>query len=479
MKKIHIALITILLTALFFNKYIQAKLPFDIFTNDKPSVAPIIKEVAGSVVNITISRDIEVNSNTQNRFFSNPFSDPFFRKFFSIPEGQQLPKEEQKNIQRIQSVGSGVIIDSEIGYIVTNNHVVEGAKEIFITTTDEREFEATIIGSDTETDIAILKVKNPENLTSIQLGDSDNLEVGDFVIAIGNPFGLRNTVTTGIISGLGRNRLGIESYEDFIQTDAAINRGNSGGALINFNGKLVGLNTAIFSDSGGGNLGIGFAIPVNMVKIISAKLIEDGKIERGLIGVFMQDIDEKIADYFNLDSKDGALVSSVVDDSSADKAGILAGDVIVAINDEAVKSPVDVRNKVGYLSVGEEVNLTIVRNSKTLLINLELGKRESLDTKKQNTNNIIRKEKLTEKFDHIDLLEGVEFNLVDNEVRVYKIENNSKAQRAGLAKGDVIVSVNNIPIKNFSDFDKTLDDSEDEILFYVNKQGFFSFIVLK
>ena len=441
-----------------------AKVSFKIKNN---SISPIIKQVADSVVNIVATKEVTLQKD------NTLFSDPFFRNFF---DDNSVPQEKKNQTQKASNVGSGVIIDNK-GYIITNYHVVNGADEIIITTLNKKEFKAKIIGVDEETDIAILKIDTKEPVQAIKLGNSSMLEVGDFVIAIGNPFGLVNTVTTGIISGLGRNSLGIESYEDFIQTDAAINRGNSGGALINFNGELIGINTAILSGNNGGNLGIGFAIPVNMVKAISAKLIKDGKIERGIIGIYMQDITPEIQKAFNLKNKKGTLVSDILKNSSAERVGIKVGDVIIKINDEYIENYIDLRNKVAFLSVGDKIELTIIRNEKIKNISLNLGKR-NIDTSSVNDKQAPKKDKKINKFNNIESLKGVEFVILKDKIIVDKIENNSRAAKAGLEKDDVIVSVNHLIVKNFDEMKDALEENEDEVLFYVKKKEKSVFIVV-
>src|ERR1700687_4558601 len=314
-----------------------------------PTLAPMIKKVSPAVVNIATRGTI------RERGPQNPLlDDPFFRRFFDVPPDTG-PRERP-----FQSAGSGVIVDAKSGYIVTNAHVVENANEITVTLQDGRDLKADVVGSDTPSDVAVLKVK-PDGLSQIALGDSAKSEVGDFVVAIGNPFGLQHTVTSGIISGLSRSGINPDGYEDFIQTDASINPGNSGGALVNLRGELIGINTAILSKSGG-NIGIGFAIPVNMVKNVTDQLLKFGAVKRGVLGVNIYTLTADIARSLGLANVHGALVAEVVGGSAADKAGVRTGDVVTTINGQSVKSNAELRNVIGLLRVGDKVDIGLVRN---------------------------------------------------------------------------------------------------------------------
>src|SRR2546421_1836135 len=322
-----------------------------------PTLAPMIKKVSPAVVNIATRGTI------RERGPQNPLlDDPFFRRFFDVPP-QAGPRERP-----FQSAGSGVIFDARNGYIVTNAHVVENASEITVTLQDGRDLKADVVGSDEPSDVAVLKVKSEGlTLTQISLGDSAKVEVGDFVVAIGNPFGLQHTVTSGIISGLSRSGINPDGYEDFIQTDASINPGNSGGALVNLRGELIGINTAILSRSGG-NIGIGFAIPVNMARSVMEQLIKYGSVKRGQLGVSMYTVTPDIAHSLGLSSALGALVSQVVEGSPADKAGIRTGDVITSVNGQTVKSNSELRNTIGLLRVGDKIDIGLVRDGKPLRV---------------------------------------------------------------------------------------------------------------
>src|ERR1700720_1070371 len=332
---------------------IPAAMPPAVGETPLPTLAPMIKKVSPAVVNIATRGTI------RERGPQNPLlDDPFFRRFFDVPPDTG-PRERP-----FQSAGSGVIVDARSGYIVTNAHVVENANEITVTLQDGRDLKADVVGSDTPSDVAVLKVK-PDGLSQIALGDSAKSEAGDFVVAIGNPFGLQHTVTSGIISGLSRSGINPDGYEDFIQTDASINPGNSGGALVTRRGELIGINTAILSRSGG-NIGIGFAIPVNMAHSVMDQLIRYGAVKRGELGVSMYTVTPDIAQSLGLANAQGALVSQVVDGSPAEKAGIHTGDVITSVNGQPVKSNGELRNAIGLMRVGDKVEIGLLREGKPL-----------------------------------------------------------------------------------------------------------------
>src|SRR3954465_7669543 len=321
-------------------------------TTPMPTLAPMIKRVSPAVVNIA------TRGTVRERTPQNPLlEDPFFKRFFDLPD--MGPRERQ-----FQSAGSGVIFDAKNGYIVTNAHVVDNATEITVTLQDGRDLTATVVGSDVPSDVAVLKVPT-ENLIQLALGDSTRLEVGDFVVAIGNPFGLQHTVTSGIVSGLGRSGINPDGYEDFIQTDASINPGNSGGALVNLRGELVGINSAILSRSGG-NIGIGFAIPVNMARSIMDQLLQYGSVKRGFLGVNIYSLSPDMAKSLNLSNTQGVLVSQVSEGSAAEKAGIKAGDVITSINGQVIKSNSELRNAIGLSRVGEKLDVALIRDRKPM-----------------------------------------------------------------------------------------------------------------
>ncbi|HEV2229099.1 MAG TPA: Do family serine endopeptidase [Steroidobacteraceae bacterium] len=318
-----------------------------------PSLAPMIRKVSPAVVNVS-TRGTVLESGPQNPLLQ----DPFFRRFFDLPRGT-APHEHL-----FRSAGSGVIFDARQGYIVTNAHVVENASEITVTLQDGRDLKARVVGSDQPSDVAVLKV-SAAGLAQMPLGDSSRLEVGDFVVAIGNPFGLQHTVTSGIVSGLSRTGINPDGYEDFIQTDASINPGNSGGALVNLRGELIGINTEIISRNGG-NVGIGFAIPVNMARNVMEQLVKYGAVRRGQLGVSLYTVTPDIADSLGLSSAAGALVSQVVDGSPADKAGLRVGDVVTSVNGQPVRSNTELRNVIGLLRVGDTMDIALVRDGKPM-----------------------------------------------------------------------------------------------------------------
>jgi serine protease DegQ len=319
-----------------------------------PTLAPLLKDVTPAVVNIA----------TKGHEAVNPlYNDPLFRRFYNIPEG--APERET------QAAGSGVIIDAKAGYVITNNHVIEHADEIVVTLKDNRQLKAKLVGADPDTDVAVLKIE-PKNLTALEIGDSDKLQVGDYVLAIGNPFGLGQTVTSGIVSALGRTGLGIESYENFIQTDASINPGNSGGALINLRGELVGINTAIVGPSGG-NVGIGFAVPIDMARSVFQQLIAHGEVKRGRLGVEVEDLTPDIAEALHTDAQGGAVITKVVRDSPASRVGLQAGDVILAIDGRPVQNSSDLRNHIALMAVGQTIQLTIVRKGNQQTVSVQIA----------------------------------------------------------------------------------------------------------
>ena len=320
------------------------------------TIAPMLQKVTPAVVNIAVLSRAPQAENPLLR-------DPFFRRFFNIPEQQARPQV---------SAGSGVIVDARRGYVVTNAHVVENAQEIAVTLKDRRRLRATLVGRDAATDIALLKIQ-ADNLVALPWGDSDRLQVGDFVVAIGNPFGLGQTVTSGIVSALGRSGLKIEGYEDFIQTDASINPGNSGGALVNFNGELVGINTAIIGPAGG-SVGIGFAVPVSIVRSVMELLVEYGEVRRGRLGVAIQDLTPDLADSMNLAGDAGAVIAKVEPGSPADSAGLRSGDVVVAVEGRPVRSATDFRNRVGLVRAGTPMQVTVMRGGSQRNLTLRTGK---------------------------------------------------------------------------------------------------------
>lgn len=343
----------------------DARWPLSTESGQLPTLAPLLQEVTPGVVNLATRGRVRLEQNPlfNDPFFRRFFEDPLFRRFFELPEDQPLERETQ-------SVGSGVIVDAERGTVLTNHHVIANADEILVTLKDGRRLKAKLLGSDPATDVAVLEVPSG-GLTAVRFGDSDALQVGDFVVAIGNPFGLGQTVTSGIVSALGRTGLGIEGYEDFIQTDASINPGNSGGALVDLRGELIGINTAIIGPAGG-NIGIGFAIPVNMARRVMEQIIAYGEVRRGELGVVVQDLTPELAEGFRLQVRGGALIAQVAPGSAAEEAGLKVGDVIVALDGEAVRSATQLRNKVGLLRVGQTVRLSLLREGRESSVEVEI-----------------------------------------------------------------------------------------------------------
>lgn len=406
-----------------------AQLPAEVDGQSLPSLAPMLERTIPGVVNIaTRARVVEPVSPL--------FDDPFFRRFFDIPE---------RSRERVrQGLGSGVIVDADAGTILTNSHVIARADEIVVTLHDGRQYEAEVVGTDPATDVAVIRI-DAENLHALPLADSDALRVGDFVVAIGNPFGLGQTVTSGIVSALGRSGLGGAGYEDFIQTDASINPGNSGGALVNLRGELVGINTAILA-RGGGNIGIGFAIPVNMASQIQDHLIADGRVERGALGVGIQDLTPQLARAFDLDISHGAVITRVEPDSAAARAGMAPGDVVLEVDGQPVRSAADLRNRVGLLRVGSEVELRILRDGREQQVTARLDRPE---------------ERLAEGAAIHPRLEGVRLSeraAADGSrrVTVVAVEAGSPGARAGLRPGDILLAVNRQRIERLSDLPQQL-----------------------
>jgi Do/DeqQ family serine protease len=419
----------------------SAAIPF--FSNDNsqiPSLAPMLDKATPAIVSISVE-------GTQ---VSRQRVPEMFKHFFG-------GTEEQVQERPFKGLGSGVIIDAKKGYVVTNNHVVDNADEITVKLTDGREFKAKKLGSDDQSDIALLKI-DPDALIAIPLSDSDELRVGDFVVAIGNPFGLNQTVTSGIVSALGRSGLNIGGYENFIQTDAAINRGNSGGALVSLRGELVGINTAIFGPNGG-NVGIGFAIPSNMMRSLVDQIIEFGEVRRGLLGIMGQDIDSGLADAMNLDVNQGAFVSEVSPDSAADKGGIQAGDIITEINSRAVVSFQELRAKVASKGAGAKLELTVLRKGKREKLNVVLG---------DATQNLVVAKEIHPALEGATLTNG-KSEQGDNGVVVSGIGLRSPASRIGLKDGDVIIGINRKKVDNLVQLRTELEEAKGVIALNVKR----------
>ena len=405
----------------------------------RTSLAPMLENVTPAVVNIKVTKIKQVA--TVGGYWG-PFP--------------------QLRGRRGTSAGSGLIVDAEGGYVVTNHHVIDGAENIVVTLLDRREFEATVVGSDPHTDVAVLKI-DATDLQELEFGDSDELRVGDFVVAIGNPFGFGQTVTSGIVSALGRTGLGIERYEDFIQTDASINPGNSGGPLVDLDGSVIGINTAIIGTTG--SIGIGFAIPSNMVTTILSQLIEHGQVSRGVLGITIENITPTIADVYNLDSLNGAVVTDVVEGSSADRAGLQIKDVIVAIDDEEVQDNNSLIAQLSLKRVGEVVKVDFVRDGST----------RSIEAKISETSDIYGTDVIPE-------LTGVEFGDLTSSHESYRfvqgkgvivdeIKTSSNAFNNGLRKNDVITHVNRSRIESLEQFRSVVKNVEDIIMLRVARKN--------
>ncbi len=395
-----------------------AGLPAIVDGQPLPSLAPMLEQTTPAVVNISTTGSVQaVNS---------LFEDPFFRHFFDTPRGpRQNPRGQQ---ERTQSLGSGVIVDASEGLVVTNHHVIEDADEILVTLTDGREFKAALVGKDPQADIAVVRIE-ADNLTALRWADSDKLRVGDFVVAIGNPFGLGQTVTSGIVSALGRSGLGIEEIEDFIQTDASINPGNSGGALVNLLGELIGINTAIVGPSGG-NVGIGFAIPSNLAQDLMQQLVSDGEVRRGKIGVSLQELTDELQEVFSV--KKGVVVSAVQPESPAENAGLRRGDVLTEIDGRKVQTLSEVKNTIGLLNIGEQINVKFIREKQPFTTEVSVGESE-LTT--------------IEGGELADHLAGATFRNFELQgrpvVAVASVRPGSHMASYGFRRGDIIRSVNN------------------------------------
>lgn len=446
----------LLFTIFFFPAYfctvsaVQAGLPLYAEGQALPSLAPMLERSMPAVVNISTSTNILVSENPL-------MQDPYFRQFFNVPNQQ---RQQQKN-----SLGSGVIIDSHQGLVLTNNHVIDKADKIMVTLNDGRQLSAKLIGTDPEADVAIIQIA-AENLTMLPIADSGQLKVGDFVVAIGNPFGLGQTVTSGIVSALGRSGLGIEGYEDFIQTDASINPGNSGGALVNLRGELVGMNTAILAPNGG-NVGIGFAIPSNMVMTIKESLVKHGEVRRGLLGVTTQDLTPELVNAFNLQNKHGAAISRIESNSPAAKAGLEPGDIIVSANGRPIKNSHDIRNIVGLMQIGDKVELEYFRNNEKKQVVATIGKQELPQLAGNQLHRALQGTLLS-----TPLKNQVEGVLIE------KIDPSSNAWRTGLRPGDVIVSANRYRVRNLEELKQVVDPNS-ALLINIQRgqEGFF--VVLK
>ena len=428
-----------------------------------PTLAPLVEKVTPAVVNIAVESKAPAEDNPILR-------DPFFRKFFNIPEMPQAKPQ--------MSAGSGVIVDAAQGYVLTNHHVINNADDITVTLKDRRKLKAKLVGSDSGTDVALLKI-DADHLTALPFGDSDQLKVGDYVVAVGNPFALGQTVTSGIVSAVGRSGLNIEGYEDFIQTDASINPGNSGGALVDLRGNLVGINTAIVGPSGG-NVGIGFAVPSDMVRAVMDQLVHFGKVQRGRLGILVTDLTPNVAQAMKVGSDEGAIVSQVEPGSPADKAGIQPGDVVTELDGHPVRSASNLRNVIGLMRIGQGVDLTLVRNGEKKSVHAEVGKAPE------------PKEEAGEpgaQGQGVPQLDGAIFRNIEpgmpeyghaEGVLVAQCDQGSTAFRHGLREGDVVTAINREKVHSIEELKAALNKVKDGVItMNVMREGSMIFLVIQ
>ncbi len=433
-----------------------AVLPAAVASQPLPSLAPMLENVTPAVVNIATEGHVELRMNPL-------FNDPFFRRFFNVPD--------QPRQRKTQSLGSGVIVDAARGLVITNNHVIANADQITVNLRDGRNFKAELVGSDPDTDVAVVRIK-PDKLSALSFADSDALKVGDFVVAIGNPFGLGQTVTSGIVSALARSGLGITDYDDLIQTDASINPGNSGGALVNLRGELIGINTAIYSQSGG-NIGIGFAIPINMARRIMDQLVERGEVRRGFLGAQMQDLNPELAEAFGLTVNEAAVLVNVIETGPAAKAGLVAGDVVTHVNGRRVTSAAELRTRVGLSTIGAKVDLTYLRDGRERHATVVVGDREEAATQGAFRN---------ERFADTSVGEIPEDSPVYGRVAgvmAYKVGRNSPAWASGLRDGDIITSVNRRPTPSVAVFLTTVNSIQGQLLLGVLRGNQAAYLVIR
>lgn len=418
-----------------------------------PSLAPMLERVVPAVVNISTRASVVEN-------VSPLFEDPFFRRFFALPPATQRQRQRQ-------GLGSGVIVDSGQGWVLTNNHVIARAEEISVTLHDGRRFDAEVLGADPETDIALLRIP-AEHLHALPFADSDRLRVGDFVVAIGNPFGLGQTVTGGMISALGRSGLGIDGFEDFIQTDASINPGNSGGALVNLRGELVGINTAILA-RGGGNIGIGFAIPINIARMVQELLLRDGVVSRGQLGIGMQDLTPELATAFALPTRQGAVVARVNNNSPAQRAGLRPGDVILMVNGRSVRNAADLRNQLGLLRADSAVELQVLRNGQTLQVftRVESPRVSEVDA------GVLDRRLVGVRLQPISPRNG------ETRLQVSDIAPASAGARSGLRTGDILLAVNRREVSDLPSLREALDGSRSTLSLNIQRGNSLFLILLQ
>ncbi len=432
----------------------SAALPLSIGSEQLPSLAPMLEQVTPAVVSIAV----------EGKQISKQRLPDSFRFFF----GPDFPAEQLQE-RPFRGLGSGVVVDADKGHIVTNYHVINGADKIRVQLHDGREYDAKLIGGDKMSDIALLKIEDKaKNLTEIKLADSDKLRVGDFSVAIGNPFGLGQTVTSGIVSALGRSGLNIENFENFIQTDAAINSGNSGGALVNLRGELIGINTAILGPNGG-NIGIGFAIPSNMMKNLTDQILQFGEVKRGMLGVQGGEVTSELAEALGYEASKGAFVSQVLPDSAADKAGLIAGDIIIAINGNEISTFGELRAKIATLGAGKKVSLGIIRDGKEMSYDVTLGEASESKTKADQLH---------------DGLKGAELANTSGEdgvqgVKVTNVEEGSTAEAYQLQTGDIILGVNRKRVRNLGELRVILEQKPSVLALNVKRGSRTIYLVVR
>ncbi|MDP8098438.1 Do family serine endopeptidase [Pasteurella atlantica] len=462
-RKSLLASIIIGTTALSFSNVSYANSILDALTNSSDtqtvSLAPMLEKVKPAVVSIEVEGKTKEQSFQQNipdefRFF---FGDDFFGH-----RGSNAPR-------KFKGLGSGAIINAEKGYVLTNNHVIDKAEKITVLLEDGRKFKAKLVGADPMSDVALIQIENPKNLVEIKFADSDKTRVGDFTVAIGNPFGLGQTVTSGIVSALGRSMGNLDrGYENYIQTDAAVNQGNSGGPLINLKGELIGVNTAIISPSGG-NAGIAFAIPSNMAHNLVNQIIEFGQVKRGMLGIKGGELNADLAKEFGVDAQQGAFVSEVLPNSAAEKAGIKAGDVIVKMNGKKISNFSEMRAKIATSGAGKEIELTYLRNSESKTVKVKL---QSSDEHSQ-----------TASQDLLPELKGAKFSNYSEGstkgVEISEVEKGSMAEMRGLEKGDIIIGINRKSVKNVGELRKILDKKPSVVALNIMRGDINLFVIIQ
>ncbi|MBF0162692.1 MAG: DegQ family serine endoprotease [Magnetococcales bacterium] len=435
-------------------------LPAQLNGQPMPTLADVIEPVIAAVVNIATSTRIQVPEHPL-------LSDPFFRQFFNLPNQRSGREREQK------SLGSGVVVDAKKGIVLTNQHVIDKADQITVTLRDGRSIQARLVGVDAATDVAVIQVP-AKNLQDLPLGNSEQLRVGDFVVAIGNPFGLGQTVTSGIVSALGRKGLGIKGYEDFIQTDASINPGNSGGALVNLRGELIGINTAILA-RGGGNVGIGFAIPINMARRIMEQLLQYGEVKRGVLGIQSQDVTAELADAFANGSREGAVIVQVVPGSSAEKAGLQRGDVVVKANGHPIHGTADLHNTVGLSRTGERIELEFLRDGTVKQVSVLISEPERARVPGEQLDGRLQGSLL----EVADGATGEPGKEGESGVHVVSVEADSSAWEMGLRADDWILAVNRREVSSLATLKSVLKKARHKVLFTIRRGDENLFILVR